>query len=131
MNSFFVDSFKDMKELTFNQNHTFEYCSKRFVISAAFTNKSILEFAITNNDLVSNETDVAMVFYKYSNDDLVSLFEDAAKELMIYSNFSKFNQLNNIEVNSTPYNSSNHSFVVSVKNRNNEPLVLSSFPSKS
>lgn len=88
--------------------------------------KSNLSIEIIVNQNASNTTNDFAGLDKFSDDKIQALFDCFIKELVLYSNFKKFNKQNHLIFYSEPISTKKSITLIQsgVKNKNNERIVL-------
>lgn len=101
--------------------------STKYLMNITLINHIDLSFEMKINKNVSNTTNEYLGFEKYSNEDIQALLDCFIKEIIIYSNFGKFNKRSELEFYSFPLIGKSKGLVTiqsGVKNKLDNNLIL-------
>jgi len=100
--------------------------SFRYTITINLIGKSDLSLEIKINTLKQNTTNIYMGFDKFSNETLQALIDCFIKELVMFSNFKKYNTFKELKFHSLPILSKGNTAIIQsgVKNKYDKELIF-------
>lgn len=112
------------KEIMKQKKHSITECRGKLVFNIDYSPTEIT-LVCSKSPIPDNCQDVAMGLYKFNDTDLENLFECVMKELVIFSNFSCYNDFHNLLFESeTQTNQDITTIKCTVRNRKQEKIIL-------
>jgi len=104
-----------------------DYKSGRYQLTLESANKNYFNInLLKDNNKVGQQIDISNGFEKFTVEELENLLKCILKEFIIHTNFNEYNNRRDLDFTFSVTNENNiDSIVVGVKNKKNEPIIIS------